>query len=129
MAFPTPLLDARWAKEKAQNEQDRQQLLQQTLAWLAENAQRYGVEGGYVFGSVTVPNRFTQRSDVDLAVETHKIGNICALMGALSMHIDRDVDVVALDQCHFAQKIRATGLSWTAGNLSGLEQTSRGNCG
>ncbi|MEN8445553.1 MAG: nucleotidyltransferase domain-containing protein [Cyanobacteria bacterium J06555_13] len=113
MAFPTPLLDARLAREKKQNEEIRQQLLQQTLDWLSDNARRYGVKGGYVFGSVAIPNRFTQRSDIDLAVETHKTGNICGLMGALSTHLCRDVDCVPLDQCHFAPKIRKIGLVWT----------------
>ncbi|MEL7069925.1 MAG: nucleotidyltransferase domain-containing protein [Cyanobacteria bacterium J06581_3] len=114
MAFPTPLLDARLAKEKKQNEQDRQRLLQQTLAWLSENAWHYGVDSGYIFGSVTESNRFTQRSDIDLAVETHKTGDICSLMGGLSGYVMRDVDVVPLDQCHFAEKIRRVGVAWTA---------------
>ncbi len=114
MAFSTHLLDARLARERKQNEQTRQQLLQQTLDWLAVNAQRYGVEEGYIFGSVTVPSQFTQRSDVDLAVETHKAGDVCGLIGALSAHLCRDVDCVPLDRCHFAAKIRSVGLIWTA---------------
>lgn len=112
MTFPTPLLDARLTQQKADNEQDRQQILQMTMSWLGENAARYGIEGGYIFGSVTLPGRFRDRSDVDLAVETHKTGDICALMGDLSMHINRDVDLIPLDQCHFAEKIRRIGLSW-----------------
>ncbi|MEL6493067.1 MAG: nucleotidyltransferase domain-containing protein [Cyanobacteria bacterium J06621_3] len=113
MPFPTPLLDAQLAKEKSENEQIRQQLLQQALSWLTDNAQQYGVQSGYIFGSVTMPNRFTQHSDIDLAVETHKSGDICGLMGGLSMLLLRDIDMVPLDQCHFAEKIRATGLAWT----------------
>ena len=84
-----------------------------TVDWLQVNAARYGFDRGYVFGSVTECDRFTQYSDVDLAVETHKVGNVCALMGALSMHLNRDVDLVPLDQCHFAYKIRKLGLPWT----------------
>ncbi|MGB3293674.1 MAG: nucleotidyltransferase domain-containing protein [Phormidesmis sp.] len=113
MTFPTPLLDARLARQKAANEQARQQILQMTQHWLSSNAARYGIESGYIFGSVTVPGRFSDRSDVDLAVETHKTGDICALMGDLSMYINRDVDLIPLDQCHFAEKIRRIGLSWT----------------
>lgn len=117
MAFPTPLLDARLAREKKQNEETRQQLLQQTLDWLSANAGQYGVDCGYVFGSVAEPNRFTQRSDIDLAVETHKTGNICGLMGGLSSYLLRDVDMVPLDKCHFAEKIRQVGMAWTANKL------------
>jgi len=116
MAFSTHLLDARLAREKQQNEQTRQQLLQETLDWLTANAQHYGVSSGYLFGSVTVPNRFSRRSDIDLAVETYKEGNICALMSG--MPVMRDVDVVPLDQCHFAEKIRKEGIAWTAKELS-----------
>ena len=117
MAFPTPLLDARLAREKKQNEEDRQRLLPMTLDWLAENAARYGIDKGYVFGSVTERDRFTQHSDIDLAVETHKVGDVCALMSGLSMVVMRDIDMVPLDQCHFAEKIRRVGLIWIATEL------------
>ena len=92
------------------------------MAWLEENAAHYGVEQGYVFGSVTERGRFSQHSDVDLAVETHKTGDIFALMGALSMHLNRDVDVVPLDQCHFASRIRKVGIEWSANTSSDLPQ-------
>ena len=113
MTFPTPLLDARLAREQAANEQARQQILAMTQCWLSNNAARYGIERGYIFGSVTMTGRFSDHSDVDLAVETHKTGDICALMDDLSMHINRNVDLIPLDQCHFAEKIRRIGLSWT----------------
>ena len=114
MAYPTPLLDARLAREKKRNEENRQQLLNETIAWLTHNSSKYGVSKGYIFGSVTVPGKFTARSDIDIAVETHKTGDICALMGDLSMQIMKDVDVVPLDQCHFAAKIRREGIRWSA---------------
>jgi predicted nucleotidyltransferase len=117
MAFPTPLLDARFAREKKQNEQDRQRLLQMTVGWLQSNAARYGIDRGYVFGSVMERDRFSQYSDVDLAVETHKTGDVFALMSSLSMHINRDVDLVPLDQCHFSEKIRKAGMEWIANEL------------
>ena len=106
MAFPTPLLDARYAREREQNERDRRQILAATLRWLSEHAAQCGFQSGYIFGSLTHKNRFTKHSDVDLAVETHKVGDVCDLMRGLSMHLLRDVDVVPLDQIHFAQKIR-----------------------
>ena len=63
---------------------------------------------------MTEGDRFSQHSGVDLAVGAHKAGDIFALMGALSMHLNRDVDVVPLDQCHFASKIRKVGIEWSA---------------
>ena len=64
MGFPTPLLDARLAREKKQNEADRQRLLPMTVAWLEENAARYGIESGYAFGAVTECDRFNLRDGV-----------------------------------------------------------------
>ncbi len=113
MAFPTPLLDARLAREKEQNEFDRLQLLESAVEWLRANAETYGIAHGYIFGSVTEPGRFTQTSDVDVAVDTWETGNICGLMGYLSLHLNRDVDVIPLDQCHFADKIRHLGMPWS----------------
>ncbi|MEM6255544.1 MAG: nucleotidyltransferase domain-containing protein [Cyanobacteria bacterium P01_D01_bin.156] len=113
MGFPTQLLDARLAREKTQSEADRLRLLASATEWLSANAQTYGITHGYIFGSVTVPGRFTQASDIDIAVDTWDIGNICGLMGYLSLHLNRDVDVVPLDQCHFADKIRSLGMPWS----------------
>lgn len=117
MAFPTPLLDVRLAKQKAQNEHARQKLLPVTVKWLRDNAVRYGIASGYVFGSLTCANRFTNHSDIDVAIETYKTGDVCGLMSALSMHLNRDIDLIPLDQVHFAEKIRKSGVSWTANKL------------
>lgn len=89
-------------------------MLQVTLAWLSENAARYDINSGYIFGSLTMPQKYSQHSDIDLAVETYRTGDICAMMGGLSTVVLRDIDVVPLDQCHFAEKIRRTGLAWSA---------------
>lgn len=115
-AFPTPLLDARLARQRQQAECDRQQILVVALEWLTDNGTTYGITSGYLFGSVTQPGRFSQRSDVDLAVPNLKEGDPFGLMSYLSLHINRDVDLVPLDQCHFAPKIQATGILWKATN-------------
>lgn len=127
MAFPTPLLDARLAREKEQNEAERLKLLPLVLEWLCTHGKTYGIPHGYVFGSVTEPGRFTQTSDIDVAVDTWETGNICGLMGYLSLHLNRDVDVVPLDQCHFADKIRHRGMSWSVNDSPDSPQKSRGN--
>ncbi|MEM9807722.1 MAG: nucleotidyltransferase domain-containing protein [Cyanobacteria bacterium P01_D01_bin.56] len=124
MVFPTPLLDARLAREKEQNEADRQRLLKSALAWLRTNSITYDITQGYVFGSVTEPRHFTCTSDIDIAVETWDMGNICGFMGYLSLHLNRDVDVVPLDQCHFAEKIRRQGMPWSVNDLPDLLQKS-----
>ncbi|MEL6332196.1 MAG: nucleotidyltransferase domain-containing protein [Cyanobacteria bacterium J06649_12] len=125
MAFPTPLLDARLAREKEQNERERQQLLPLALAWLQSHGLDYGISCGYLFGSVTQPGRFTQSSDIDIAVDTWETGNIFGLMGYLSLYLNRDVDVIPLDQCHFADKIRRLGMPWSVNDSPDSLQKSK----
>lgn len=66
---------------------------------------------------MTQPGRFRRDSDVDLAVESLGPGDPFGLMAYLGLAIDREVDLVPLDQCDFAEKIRCTGVAWTANEL------------
>jgi hypothetical protein len=111
--FPTPLLDKKLAHQRQQSEVDRQILLQEALSWLKKQANRFGVEQGYLFGSVTQANRFSPDSDLDLAVESLQQGDPFGLASYLSLHLNREVDLLPLDQCHFADKIRQTGIPWS----------------
>ncbi|MBW4474263.1 MAG: nucleotidyltransferase domain-containing protein [Stenomitos rutilans HA7619-LM2] len=112
MTFPTPLLDEKLAQQRQKSEHDRQQLLQMALIWLQHHAIDFGIEQGYLFGSITQTGRFSRQSDLDLAVESLQHGDPFGLGSYLSLHVDREVDVVPLDQCHFAAKIRQTGIVW-----------------
>jgi predicted nucleotidyltransferase len=68
--YPTPILDAAIARRQQQDEQQRQVTLSQIWTWLNEFGAIYGIPQAYVFGSVTRPHRFTDYSDVDIAVES-----------------------------------------------------------
>jgi predicted nucleotidyltransferase len=114
MSFPTPLFDQKINQQRQQNERDRQQLLQQALDWLTHHAARFEIQQGYVFGSVTQPGKFRADSDIDVAIASINEGDPFGLIGYLSLELNRDVDIVPLDQCHFADKIRRTGILWIA---------------
>ncbi len=105
------------AQRRQQQERSRQSVLAAALDWLAQHGGHYGIDHGYVFGSVTQPGRFSEGADVDVAVDSLAIGDPFGLSSYLSLHLDRDVDVVPLDQCHFAGKIREQGTPWNAINL------------
>lgn len=111
-SFPTPLLDEKLAQLRQQSERDRPQLLQEALIWLQHNATRFGIERGYLFGSITQAGKFAPESDLDPAIESLNQGDPFGLAGYLSLHLNREVDVVPLDQCYFADKIRQTGIVW-----------------
>ncbi|MEM1310356.1 MAG: nucleotidyltransferase domain-containing protein [Cyanobacteria bacterium P01_H01_bin.153] len=105
-------MDRELAQQRQQWECDRQALVPVAQTWLKQHAHQFGLEQGYLFGSVTQANKFSAHSDVDIAVETFKQGDPVGLVGYLLLHIDREVDIVLLDQCHFAGKIRRTGIEW-----------------
>ena len=68
-----------------------------------------------VFGSLTKPGVFNDRSDVDLALETElPTLNALGLMGELSERLERPVDAVLLSSCRFRDKILREGEVWIA---------------
>ncbi|MEA5620809.1 nucleotidyltransferase domain-containing protein [Cronbergia sp. UHCC 0137] len=113
MSYPTPILDQAIAARRHQNEQQRLATLEQVIFWLESKSQHYGIERAYVFGSLTRPYCFTQRSDVDVAVETIYAEHFFTAIAQLSEQIERPVDLVELSKCPFADRIRQQGILWT----------------
>ncbi len=111
--FDTSLLDRILIERQQQRERERQQVLQQVLAWLQTSGVCYGIESAYLFGSVTQPGRFHENSDVDLGVEAINPVRQIDAIADLSMALLRDVDIVDLRRCHFAHRIREQGQLWT----------------
>ncbi|MFN9173750.1 MAG: nucleotidyltransferase family protein [Synechocystis sp.] len=114
--FDTSLLDQVLQQKHQQLEQERQNLIQKTNHWLDQWGQKYGITKAYLFGSVTQPSRFRSGSDVDLALETVAPEVIFAIIAELSTALEREVDVIELSKCHFAEKIRRSGMPWTPNN-------------
>lgn len=67
-----------------------------------------------VFGSLTRPGRFTEASDIDIALETEPAGmSLYQLTGLLAEELGRPVDVVLLPECRFRERIEKEGETWT----------------
>jgi predicted nucleotidyltransferase len=67
-----------------------------------------------VFGSLTKPGVFNDRSDVDLALmDDSSDTDPLTLTAELMERLGRPVDVVRLSQCRFREKIRREGEAWT----------------
>jgi hypothetical protein len=111
--FSTTKLDQIIAEERLNLETQRQNLLRKTCQWLEEFATEYGINRAYIFGSVTRAGKFHHNSDIDLAVETINPEKHCLAISLLSTYLERDVDLIKLDSCHFAHRIRQTGILWT----------------
>jgi predicted nucleotidyltransferase len=112
MPFDTSVLDAALARRRANLEQQRQQLLAKALELLDELGPAYGIQQAYIFGSLAMPGRFDPRSDVDIAVEQIDPDRFFEAMGKFSSVLGRQVDLIELDKCHFANKIRRKGFRW-----------------
>ncbi len=66
-----------------------------------------------VFGSLTHAGRFTDASDVDLALAATPVGSsVYQLIAQLSERLGRRVDVVLLSESRFRDKILSEGETW-----------------
>lgn len=110
---PTYLLDKVLIERKQALEAERQLTFEQVQQWLEANGKRYGIKRAYIFGSLIRPHRFTQKSDIDLAVESIEPEHMFMAMTALAEALGREVDLVELYKCPFAHRIRQEGVLWT----------------
>lgn len=68
-----------------------------------------------VFGSITRPRAFHDRSDVDIAfVEEPRAFSRYQMQARLEEYMGRRVDLVILSECHFKGKILREGERWTS---------------
>jgi uncharacterized protein len=116
--FNTSKLDQVLCDRSLQNERERQNLLQKVVKWLDKYGLQYGIQTAYIFGSLSQSQRFHQESDIDIAVEQINPDDFFAVIGFISEAMGRDVDVIELYKCHFSDRIRQTGIRWTATYLS-----------
>lgn len=113
MPYDTSVLDKAIVERRARWERERQIALTQVLQLLDQYGPGFDLREAYVFGSVTGAGCFDVRSDVDIAVGRMSVANFFEMMATLSLELGRDVDLVELDKCHFAHRIRKKGVRWT----------------
>ena len=109
--FKTDVLDRALERKRMECEKLRLAVQARALRLLDESPVE--LDEAILFGSVVRPRRFGKRSDVDVAVPDLEPRAYFALMGHLEDGLERDIDLVPLDTCHFADSIRRTGLKWT----------------
>lgn len=72
------------------------------------------VQTAIVFGSLVKPGRFSEKSDVDVALEAEPAGMTTNLLTSLlAERLGRPVDVVMLSECRFRDRILREGETWT----------------
>ncbi|MGO8676417.1 MAG: nucleotidyltransferase family protein [Limisphaerales bacterium] len=66
-----------------------------------------------VFGSLAKPGRFSEESDIDLALECEPPGmSLYQLASRLAERMGRRVDVLLLRECRFRDKVLREGETW-----------------
>jgi predicted nucleotidyltransferase len=97
-------------------EAERARVTQSVDEALNELSGKYQWESVYIFGSIAKSGKFGKGSDVDIAVEGLDGFSLYSLIGDISMMLKRNVDVILLEECPFAEKIKEQGIPWTPKN-------------
>lgn len=110
MPFDFSLLKDALQKKQTLNEIKRKQLLQKLINTLKEMNSKYGIKEIFIFGSLVKKMRFLENSDLDVAVKGLKSELFFKFMAEISYKMGKDVDVIELERCKFANKILKEGI-------------------
>jgi predicted nucleotidyltransferase len=102
----------RLADERRAREERRKLMLGRLWEALTALEVTYCWREAFAFGSLARPGAFTRRSDVDVAVGGLAPNLHYRAVGELSHRLGIDVDLVRLEECRFADKIRSEGIAW-----------------
>ncbi len=102
-------LQRRDLKRWQQNETLRRDTLEKAKAVIGEFFAAYPRTAVYLTGSIVKPGVFSAGSDIDIAVEGFP-GSRLDLYASLSVLFDQPIDIIILERCHFAERIRRNGL-------------------
>jgi uncharacterized protein len=105
-----------WERNCARKRKEREKLRQLAIARLDKAlevlSEKYSWNGIFIFGSVTREGAFHENSDIDVGIEGLDPLQHHEFVGELSRLLERDVDVVLLEECGFADRIKEKGLKW-----------------
>jgi predicted nucleotidyltransferase len=111
--FSTHILDRALAQQRQRREHRRRALLEAAFTALAELSQQIAFEEAYLFGSITQPERFSDRSDVDIAFVGLRDEDFFRALAFLSRRLAMDVDIVQLEKHPRREQILQGGIRWT----------------
>ncbi len=96
-------------KQKQNREARRNEQLRDCSDRLKHFFKDYPECNVYITGSIVRPGSFSDRSDIDIAVENYP-GSRIDLFMELTELIDLPVDLIIMERCHFADQIREMGV-------------------
>lgn len=93
--------------QREANEQSRQILLKKAIDSIKELFEGTAIEV-FLVGSIVQPNKFTSTSDVDIVLKNFK-GDRLDIWTKLEGMIERDVEIILFETCHFQDHILKDG--------------------
>ena len=109
----TYVLDRVLAQKRAQREAMRLAVMEQVCQALEKLSESIPFRRAYIFGTVIKPCRFCEASDVDIAFEGLRDEHFFKAMAYLSKALEREVDVVQIEQHRLRDRILREGILWT----------------
>jgi len=110
-------IPSRWSKFVQKEQEEREKLRKLILQDINKTLQfligKYTWKEIYLFSSLVQEGRFKPNSDVDIAVRGLNKFDYYAFIGDVSQFLNRRVDVIRLEECHFSNSIEKKGLQWT----------------
>jgi uncharacterized protein len=107
-----------WERSHSRKIKEREELRHSVLSRLNGALEilsdQYSWTEVFIFGSVIRKGAFHENSDVDIGIQGLYPLRHYAFVGELSGLLERDVDVVLLEECGFADRIKEKGLKWSA---------------
>jgi len=101
-----------YKRKSQEREKYRKDFIDEVFKALEKLTKEVFFEEAYIFGSLTKPYQFGKRSDVDLAFKGLDKDKLFITISHLSLELGRDVNVVAIDDVHFKDKILREGIKW-----------------
>jgi predicted nucleotidyltransferase len=98
-------------------EKERQKILGQVKNALRVLSDKYKWDSLFIFGSLISKGNFSDGSDVDIGVSGLNKFDHYKFIADFSMLVDREADVVRLEDCRFADAISERAVPWTKNGL------------
>lgn len=106
--FDISLWEKKLCREREKQEALRHEMLRRARTVLKNYFDDKKVSHVFITGSLLHKNTFRQHSDIDVAVEGFQ-GDYFKIKSELEELLGRDVEIIELEKCRFANSIRERG--------------------
>lgn len=101
-----------YRKKAEERERLRIKVIKDAFKVLEKLKEEVSFKDAYIFGSAAQPHQFTEFSDIDIAFTELEKDKLFFVVSFLSSHLQRDVNVIHIEDIHFKNKILKEGIKW-----------------